>query len=315
MARSVAHEDEGSSGCFCRIEAVEAGFLHGLFRNRLCNGLLVIIGHCPIFPDFAQQGFRYLHRFEVSFMSLHHLAKFIIFRPVHEVGGLNDEILHPVRLGTGQGLIHIVNLFPVPGIDMIDDNLGRKSPSYGISGISCSQGLFHPTDIFHPAVVEGSAEGNGQKLVLSDSVLIQRVIHGSISCIPPEIVGVRILSGNQGLLGIRQGIPGGLRFFTLLHCIIIGFLHIDGIDQGRHLVRSRLVGIGLISAAGEKTAGQCKSCEVYKYLFLHKKTSCPAGQKALVHNETGCRGSLSFFRECNAGYSQHLIPSSGRSPG
>ena len=65
---------------------------------------------------------------------------------------------------------------------------------------------------------------------------IAAVVLGSIAGVAAKVVGVSLFALDQLLLGIGQGVPGGLGGLTLGIGVIGALLHIDGIDQVCHVL-------------------------------------------------------------------------------
>ena len=95
---------------------------------------------------------------------------------MHQVGGLDDQILHAVGHSAVQSLLHVVDLLAVAGLNMVDDDLCGEGAADRPIGISGLQRILDALDILHPAVVEGGTEGDHQQLILADVVLIAAVV-------------------------------------------------------------------------------------------------------------------------------------------
>jgi hypothetical protein len=59
---------------------------------------------------------------------------------------------------------------------MVDDDLSGKCTSYRPIRICFLKGILDSLDILCTAVIEGSTEADYQKLILSDLILISRVV-------------------------------------------------------------------------------------------------------------------------------------------
>ena len=164
---------------------------------------------------------------------------------MHQVCGLNDEVLHAVLDCTLKSLLNIVDLLAVTGLNMVDDDLGCESSSdrpVRECGLQC---ILYSLDIGGSAVVEGSSEADDKKLVLADVVRIFRIILGRIAGIPSEIIRIRFLSLDKLLLSIGQGIPCRLGSCALFVCLVSSFLNIDRIDQSCDLIGQFLIALDL----------------------------------------------------------------------
>ena len=228
MRRAVSHKDERCPVFLSRRGAVAAGGLQGLFHDCLCNRFLVRIDNTRVIAYTAQKRLRDADCRKISpdrFDSLHEL---IVFRPVHQMRGLDHEIPDAVFLSARQRLLYVVDHFAVPGLHMVEDDLGRKRPAHGPVGIGRLDRLLDPADIRRPAVVEGSSKAHDKDLILPDPVRIERVIGRGISCIKAKIV--RIF--HKFFLLICKGIPCRLRRRDVIIRRLRSLLHVEGFDQG-----------------------------------------------------------------------------------
>ena len=56
-------------------------------------------------------------------VAVHHLHHLVVLRTMHQMGGLDDQILHAVGNSALQSLLHVVDLLAVTGLNMVDDDL------------------------------------------------------------------------------------------------------------------------------------------------------------------------------------------------
>ena len=177
---------------------------------------------------------------------------------MHQVGGLDDQVLHTVCHSAVHGLLHVVDLFAVTSLHMVDDDLCGEGAAHAPVRVCGLQSILDALDVLHAAVVEGGAEGDHQQLVVADVVLIAGIVLGSIAGVTAKVVRVGVLAFHQFLLGVGQSIPCSLGGFALSVGVIIALLHIDGIDQVCHilcchfvsLLAARFAGSGRRSGAG-----------------------------------------------------------------
>ena len=162
------------------------------------------------------------------------------------MGRLYYQILYAVIRRTLQSLVHVVNVFAVSGLYMVNNNLCRKCSSYRPVGICLLNGVFNSLDIRRTAVIKGSAEADYQNFIFSDIILIAGIILGSIAGISAKVIRICILPFNHFLLGVCQGIPSRLCRRTLVICFLCSFLNINSVNQCRHFVCCLLIGVCII---------------------------------------------------------------------
>ena len=92
----MAHENEGSAIRSSGIHAVEASGLDGLSGDCLGDSLLVGVDDGGIAAHLAQQRLGDSDRLELVAVAVHQLHHLVVLRAVHQVGGLDDQILHAV---------------------------------------------------------------------------------------------------------------------------------------------------------------------------------------------------------------------------
>ena len=237
----MAHEDEGGAVLRCILEALIAGCLHCLGGQRLGDGLLVGVGRGAILSDLPEQRLGDLDGLDFILIGLGGRTELVVLRTVHEVRRLDHEMLDAVVDGTLQRLVHVVDLLAITCLDMIDDNLRGEGTTHRPVRIRCLQCLLDPADVLRTAVVEGGTEAHDEKLLLADTVLVQRIVLAGIPGVAAEIIRIGLLTLDKRLLCIRQLIPGLLRLRTLCIGILGPLLYIDRIDQRRHMICSCLI--------------------------------------------------------------------------
>ena len=251
MRRAVAHEDERRAVLGRRrqgrrrVVAFIAGIRRGRRRDRLRDRRLVLIDHSRVLADFAQKRLRHADGLEITRDGIHGFHELVVLRAVHQVCRLDDEILHAICLRARQCLRDVVDLLAVPGLHMVDDDLGRERPAHGPVRIGLLDSLLDSADILCAAVVEGGAEAHHQDLVLADLIRVQRIVQGGVACVAAEIIGIRFLAFHKLLLFVRQRIPAGLRRLDLRVSLLGPFLDINRIDHSCHGIRRLLIGRGL----------------------------------------------------------------------
>lgn len=168
----MAHEDEcgllGSGG----IQAVETGILHGSSGDGFGDGFLVGVDDGGVCADLTQQGLGHGDGLELVAVAVDHLHHLVVLGTVHQVGGLDDQILHAVGHSAVHGLLHVVDLLTVAGLDMVDDDLSGEGAADRPVRISCLQSILDALDVGGAAGVEGGAEADDQQLVLADVVRV-----------------------------------------------------------------------------------------------------------------------------------------------
>ena len=175
---------------------------------------------------------------------------------MHQVGGLDDQILHAVGHSAVHGLLHVVDLLAVAGLDMVDDDLSGESAADKPVRIGCLQSILNALDVGGAASVEGGAEADDQQLVLADVVRVAGVILGGIAGVAAKVVGVGLFAFHQLLLGVGQGVPGGLGGSALGVRVIGALLHVDGIDQVCDILCGQFIGL----LARNFAAGSGRAC-------------------------------------------------------
>ena len=218
----MAHKDKGDLLLSGGLQAVETGILHSGSGNGLGNSFLVGVDDGSVGTDLAQQGLSNGDALKLVLVLVDHLHHLVVLCTVHQVGGLDDQVLHAVGHSAIQSLLHVVDLLAVAGLNMVDDDL--------------------------------CGEGTADRPV-ADVVLIAAVVLGSIAGVAAKVVRVSLFALDQLLLGIGQGIPCGLGGLTLGIGVIGALLHIDGIDQVCNVLCGQFVSL----LAGNLAAGS-RSC-------------------------------------------------------
>ena len=134
---------------------------------------------------------------------------------MHQMGGLDDQILHAVGNSALQSLLHVVDLLAVTGLNMVDDDLcgeGAADRPVGVCGLN---GILDALDVRCAAVVEGGAEADDQDLVVADVVLIAGIVLGGIAGVAAKVIGVSLFTLDQLLLSVGQSVPCCLCGLTL----------------------------------------------------------------------------------------------------
>ena len=232
---AVAHEHKGGLGGGGLLQGPGLGIGDCGGDHILGNGRLVGVDHLGVGADLAQQGLGDLDGFDFGLILRHHLHHLVILGAVHQMGGLDDQGLDAVGNGAVHGLLHVVDLLPIPGLDMVDDDLGGEGAADGPLRISGGQSVLDALDVLHAAVVEAGAEGDHQELLLTDVVGVAGIVQAGVAGVPAEVIGIGLFTLHQGLLQIGEGIPGGLGGGALGVGVLIALLDVDGVDQRGHL--------------------------------------------------------------------------------
>ena len=280
----MAHKDKGDLVRSSGIQTVVAGFLHGSSGDSLGNIFLILIDDGSIGTDLAQQGLSHSDRFKLVAVGVDHFHHFVILSAVHQVGGLDDQILHAVFHSAVHGLLHVVDLFAVTSLHMVDDDLCGECAAHRPIRVCGLQSILDALDVLHAAVVEGGAEGDHQQLVVADVVLIVGIVLGGIAGVTAKVVWVGVLAFHQFLLGVGQSIPCSLGGFALGVGVIIALLHIDGIDQVRHILCCHFV--SLFAGSGRRSGAGCSA----------GSSTAAAGEHAGAQGQSrnGCSQLLGF---------------------
>ena len=254
----MAHKDKGDLVRSSGIQTVVAGFLHGSSGDSLGNVFLILIDDGGIGTDLAQQGLSHSDRFKLVAVGVDHFHHFVVLSAVHQVGGLDDQILHAVFHTAVHGLLHVVDLFAVTSLHMVDDDLCGECAAHRPIRVCGLQSILDALDVLHAAVVEGGAEGDHQQLVVADLIGVAGIVLGGVAGVAAKVIGVSLFALDQLLLGVGQGVPCGLCGLALGVGVLVVLLHIDGVDEVCHilcchfvsLLAARFAGSGRRSGAG-----------------------------------------------------------------
>ena len=227
---SVSQEDKRRAVFLSSVEAVVASLSYCRLSDGLCDGFFVGVDLGRIRSDRSQEGLRYFHRLKHAAEIFYCFCKFIVLRAVHQVRGLDDQLLHAVCRSALERLLHVVDLLTVSGLHVINDDLGGKCPSHRPVGVRFLQRFLDPADVRRAAVIEGCSETHDQKFLLTDLVAIKRVVLRRGPCICAKIVRIREFSLNKRFLLVRKGVPGRLGFLAHLISLFGPLLHIDRVD-------------------------------------------------------------------------------------
>ena len=120
-------------------------------------------------------------------MLVERLLQLIVLLALHEMRGLHNEFLHAVLLGALQRLLHVVNLLAVTSQNVVQNNLRGKRAAHTVIRECLCKVTLNAADILCAAVVIRGAEAHNQDFLLTDFVLIARVILAHISGVQTEI--------------------------------------------------------------------------------------------------------------------------------
>ena len=176
--------------------AVLDGILGSVRHGLGCLGKVVFAG---------QQGRTDLNGLELTgVLLLQQIAEVAVFIAVHQVSGLDQQILYAALYGAVQSLLHVIDLLAVPAVDMLDDDIGSEAAADVIVGESLLQVVLNGLDGGYPVVVEAGAEADNQQFVLPGAVLAAGVVLGGVS----GGVIVQIPAQDNGHLGTGRGAIG-----------------------------------------------------------------------------------------------------------
>ena len=163
---------------------------------------------------------------------------------MHQVCRLDDEVFHSVRYCTFQSLLHVVDALAIAGLNMVNDNLRRKSTPDRPVRISLLQGILNALYILDTAVVVGCAKTDHENFVLSDLISVAGIIAGGVAGIKSEVVGTGIFTGDESFLTVCQCVPSLSGCSALRIGVFGALLDIDGINQGCDIVCRCLICVG-----------------------------------------------------------------------
>ena len=252
---AVAHEHEGHAGLLGGGQVLVLGLLQGGGHNGLGDGFLVGVDDGGVSAHLAQQRLGDAHGLELVLVLLHSLHQLVVLGAVHQVGGLDDKVLHAVGDGALQGLVHVVDELAVTGLNMVDDDLSGESSADGPAGEGGGQSVFNAPDVLSAAVIEGRAEAHDQELVLADVVGVAGIVFGGVAGVAAEVVGIGVLTLDQLLLGVGEGVPGLLGGQTLGVGLLGALLYVDGVDQlGYRVSRCLIRRINCVVGSPDRSA-------------------------------------------------------------
>ena len=241
MRGSMAHEYKRRSVSGSRVKAVISCLLYRCSSKNLCNVLLVLVYYARVTSYLTQKRLSDFHGIKFICVFADGFCQLVILRTMHQMGRLNQQILHAVVHRSLECLIHVVDHLIITRLNVIDDDLRRECTSYRPVRIRRLESLLDSADILHTAVIIGSSERAYKNLVFSDSVLVERIILGGIAGISSEIIRICILALYQSFLCIRQSVPGLLCRLAVLVRSICSLLHVDLVNQSGYLVRCCLI--------------------------------------------------------------------------
>ena len=147
----------------------------------------------------------------------HLVHQVVVLQAVHQMGGLNHQILDPVGDGTVQGLAHIVDDFAVPVLHMVDDDLAGEASSHGI----LREGLLHSrldgANGQAAVVVVAGAKADHQQLVLADFIFVAGGVLAGVAGVAAEVLGAGFLALDELLLRVGQIAPAQELVSSPLH--------------------------------------------------------------------------------------------------
>ena len=245
------------------------------------------------------------------------LDQLVILCAVHQVCRLYDQCLNAVCYSALQSLLHVVDLFAVTRVDMVDDDLRGECTAYGPVRICSRKSSLNAADRCDTAVVEAGAEADYKDLLVTDAVLVQRIIGRSVACVKSEV----IVFLYEGFLSVGQSVPCSLGCFAVSPGGISEILYLDLRDQFVNRVRGSrvyprieyqcacfLVECCLTSVPDAVVRGFERKDERFAVAQCHK---CLGLAECLypLHGDGECHGigikrnrGSSFFRLCRCAY-------------
>ena len=148
----------------------------------------------------------------------------VVFKAVHQVGGLYQQVADAVTHRPVQSLGEVVDHFTVPAGDVVDDDLGSEAPAHVIAGEGLLHGFLDGADGEATGIVEAGAEGYHQQLGGAHAVLIAGIIQAGVAGLVVllvlffrrladgglHVVNQQVLDGGQ----LAQALQHALHFIT-----------------------------------------------------------------------------------------------------
>ena len=241
MGSTMSHEYKcGSIFCSC-FHAVISSFFYSFICDCLSNSSFVIVDNGSVIANLTKHWFSDCYRFKFIFVSINSFYHLIVLSTMHKMCRLNYKILNTVCYCTVKCLLHVINLLIISCLYMVDNDLSGKCSSYRPIRECFCKSILDSFDILCTAVVKGSTKAYYKKLILTDLVLITRIILGSITCVTSEILWTCLFSLYKLFLSICKGIPCFFSFLALLICIICSLLNINSIDKCCYFISRFLI--------------------------------------------------------------------------
>ena len=130
MCGPMSQEHKRSLIVLRSVQACIPCILNSLRSKDFRNSLLVCIDDGCVITYLTQQGLSNLNLSKLITIYLHGIHQLIIFRTMHQMGGLNHQRLHSICSCTLQSLLNIIDFLSITGLHMIYDNLCGKCSSY-----------------------------------------------------------------------------------------------------------------------------------------------------------------------------------------
>ena len=227
----MAHEYDSSSFVSQSFQRISTCYADCFCNHCFCCCFFVCIDLGNICTYCTQKRLSDLNRFKLIFYTCDSVCQLGILSAVHQVCRLDHKVLNTIVDRTLQRLIYVVDGLTVTSQYVVDDDLSSKCSSYGPIRISFCQSLLYAADICCTAIVEGCTKAYNQQLVLTDLILIQRIVCGCIACVQTEVI--RIIK--HLFLLIAQCIICCLCCCTISLCGLCPFLNLDLFDQTVYL--------------------------------------------------------------------------------
>ena len=241
MGGAVTHQHKSGSlsGSLRRIR--KAGIRRSGCNNGLSDSFLVGIDDGGIGANLTQQGLCHSDALKLIFIGSQNIHHLVIFRTVHQMGGLHNQHLHTVGNSPVHRLLHIVDELAITSLHMVDDDLRGKGTAHGPVRECGSNGVLNALDVLHTAIVVGGTEAYHQNLLVADFIAVAGVVPAGIAGIQTKVIRGGFLTLHQRLLSIGQGIPGCLGGSTLGIRILGTLLDVNRVNQRGNGIRGGLI--------------------------------------------------------------------------
>ena len=154
----MSHKYKGCSVLRCLFQAAILCFFHCCSSNSFRNRLLVLIGLGAFASNLSQERLSNHDFLKLIRILISSGFQLVILCAMHQMSGLDNEILNPIIYRTLQRLLHVINLLTIACLYMVDNNLCSKRSSDRPVWETLLQFLLDSANILCTAFIEGCAE-------------------------------------------------------------------------------------------------------------------------------------------------------------